>query len=191
MWCHYIKAQFIWHQYRKLLYLPHPNQFAMNIIKNFREQLGLSQQDLATYLCISKSQISMVESGLRELPTPALVKLAFFEQASLIPNDSLNKENNIHLVKHVELCTKKMMLLEKKLTSMKANFSKGVKLLQAVSKIKETLPSSKESKQDKQWLSAQEKVANKVIHDNSLASQKLLTVQIKALQYEIKLSIEK
>lgn len=133
----------------------------------------------------------MVESGLRELPTPALVKLAFFEQASLVPNDSLKKENNIHLVKHVELCTKKMMLLEKKLTSMKANFSKGVKLLQAVSKIKETLPSSKESKQDKQWLSAQEKVANKVIHDNSLASQKLLTVQIKALQYEIKLSIEK
>jgi len=162
----------------------------MNIIKNFREQLGLSQQDLATYLGISKSQISMVESGLRELPTAALVKLAFFEQASLVLKENIKQENNINLAKHVELCTKKMMLLEKKLTTMKNNYSQGIRLLQAVSKTKVDLPNTKDSKEDKLWLSAKEKLANKIINDNNLASQKLLAVQIKSLQHEIKLCIE-
>ncbi len=183
-------AQEIWHQLRKLLYLPHSNQFDVNIIKNFREQLGLSQQDLATYLCISKSQISMVESGLRDLPTPALVKLAFFEQASLIPTENTQQVNGINLAKHIALCTKKMMQLEMKLTIMKNNYSRGIRLQQAVSKSKIDLSNTKDSKQDKLWLSSKEKLANKIINDNSLAAQKLLTVQIKALQYEIKLSID-
>ena len=63
-------------------------------------------------------------------------------------------------------------------------------MLQAVSKTKVDLPNTKDSKEDKLWLSSKEKLANKIINDNNLASQKLLAVQIKSLQHEIKLCIE-
>ena len=112
----------------------------MNIIKNFREQLGLSQQDLAGYLLIAKSQISMVESGLRELPTPALIKLAFFEQASLVTIDSMLQNNDTNSVQQLDAIKKKIILLEKKFATMKNNYNQGLRLLQAISKIKETLP---------------------------------------------------
>ena len=165
------------------------NHDAMNIIKNFREQLGLSQQDLATYLSIAKSQISMVESGLRDLPTPALVKLAFFEQASLVQKEDVQQNNSTELARQVESCMKKIMLLEKKLTVMKNNYSQGQRLLQAVTKSKEIISNKKDDKKDKQWLIAQEQVANKKIKDNNLHSQKMLQIQIKVLQYEVKLSM--
>ena len=165
------------------------NQDAMNIIKNFREQLGLSQQDLATYLSIAKSQISMVESGLRDLPTPALVKLAFFEQASLVVKQDIEPAKSIELAKQVESCMKKIMLLEKKLTVMKNNYSQGQRLLQAVTKSKESIAGNKDGKKDKQWLTIQEQVAYKKIKDNNLHSQKMLQIQIKVLQYEVKLSM--
>lgn len=131
----------------------------------------------------------MVESGLRDMPTPALVKLAFFEQASLIPIENKQQVNAINLVKHLALCTKKMMLLEKKQNTMKNNYSRGIRLLQAVSKCLNDLP-TKDSKQDKLWLSSKEKLANKIINDNSLAAQKLLNIQIKVIQYEIKLAMD-
>ena len=162
----------------------------MNIIKNFREQLGLSQQDLATYLSIAKSQISMVESGLRELPTPALIKLAFFEQASLSAMNDIKQKSVSGVSKQVELCLKKIVLLEKKLTAMKSNYSQGLRLLQAVSNTKETLANTKDDKKDKQWLIVQEELAYKKMNDNNTEAQKMLQIQIKVLKYEVKLATE-
>lgn len=50
----------------------------------FRALLGLSQEVMAQYLCVTKSQLAMYEAGKRELPTAALAKLAeitlFFDQ---------------------------------------------------------------------------------------------------------------
>ena len=162
----------------------------MNIIKNFREQLGLSQQDLASYLSLAKSQISMVESGLRELPTPALIKLAFFEQASLVAIEDIKKNKNTEIEKHVDYCKKKIILLEKKYITMKSNYNQGLKLLQAINKSRESLTNSNESKKDKKWLTEQEQMAKKKIITNNKEVQKLLQIQIKALKYEVKLSLE-
>ncbi len=46
-----------------------------------RKNLDLSQQELAAYLGVSRSVISMYERGERELPTAALIKLAELEMA--------------------------------------------------------------------------------------------------------------
>ena len=162
----------------------------MNIIKNFREQLGLSQQDLAGYLLIAKSQISMVESGLRELPTPALIKLAFFEQASLVTIDSMLQNNDTNSVQQLDAIKKKIILLEKKFATMKNNYNQGLRLLQAISKIKETLPNNKEGKIDKIWLTDQEQHALNKIKSNNSEAQRLLQIQIKVLKYEMKLYLE-
>lgn len=47
-----------------------------------RNNLQLSQQELAAYLGVSRSVISMYERGERELPTAALIKLSELEIAS-------------------------------------------------------------------------------------------------------------
>lgn len=56
----------------------------MKVTQLFRDQLGLSQEMMAIYLAITKSQLSMYELGKRELPTSTLTKLAalavFFDQ---------------------------------------------------------------------------------------------------------------
>ena len=60
------------------------NRHKMNLTQFFRDQLGFSQEMMAIYLAVTKSQLSMYESGKRELPSAALTKLAdlavFFEQ---------------------------------------------------------------------------------------------------------------
>jgi len=56
----------------------------MKLTQLFRNQLGLSQEMMAIYLAITKSQLSMYELGKRELPNTTLNKLAelavFFDQ---------------------------------------------------------------------------------------------------------------
>ena len=42
----------------------------------FREQLGLTQEMMALYLAVTKSQLSMHELNKRELPSSAIGKLA-------------------------------------------------------------------------------------------------------------------
>jgi predicted transcriptional regulator len=56
----------------------------MKTTQLLRDQLGLSQEMMANYLKITLSQLAMHETGKRDLPTAALVKIAeillFFEQ---------------------------------------------------------------------------------------------------------------
>jgi len=47
-----------------------------NIIKTFREKLGLSQDTLAGYLSVKREMISYYETGARDVPLEILEKLA-------------------------------------------------------------------------------------------------------------------
>jgi transcriptional regulator with XRE-family HTH domain len=51
----------------------------MKGLKNIREKLGLSQQDMAHWLGISRSLVTLVELGSRSLPSAALIKLSELE----------------------------------------------------------------------------------------------------------------
>ena len=48
----------------------------MKLTQLYRDQLGLSQEMMAIYLAVTKSQLSMYELGKRELPSATLKKLA-------------------------------------------------------------------------------------------------------------------
>ncbi len=69
----------------------------MKTTQLIRNRLGLSQEVMAQYLGVAKSQLAMYEAGKRELPTFALVKLAeidlFFEQKITTDEDSKFKKN--------------------------------------------------------------------------------------------------
>lgn len=73
----------------------------MKTTEIFRNQLGLSQEMMANYLRITRSQLSMYELGKRELSTAALGKLAeisvFFEQNKItdaVETEFLNKQDS-------------------------------------------------------------------------------------------------
>jgi transcriptional regulator with XRE-family HTH domain len=71
----------------------------MKTTQLLRDQLGLSQEIMAHYLKITLSQLAMYETGKRDLPTDALIKIAeivlFFEQkqkVSKVEKELLNNQ---------------------------------------------------------------------------------------------------
>ncbi len=72
----------------------------MKTTELLRNQLGLSQEMMAVYLGLNRSQIAMYETRKRDLPTAVLIKLAhitlFFEQNQItdaIEKEFLNKQD--------------------------------------------------------------------------------------------------
>lgn len=73
----------------------------------FRDQLGLSQEVMAQYLGVTKSQLAMYEVGKRELPTTALAKLA--EIALFFDQKEATKEEENKPLKEQELEVKTLL----------------------------------------------------------------------------------
>ncbi len=82
----------------------------MNLTQFFRDQLGLSQEMMAIYLAVTKSQLSMYEIGKRELPIGTQTKLAdlavFFEQ------NKISKEQESEFQKEQELKLKAFLAFQ-------------------------------------------------------------------------------
>lgn len=51
-------------------------------LKDMREDLDLTQRELAEYLCISQNTYSQYENGKRQLPIELLVQLASYFHTS-------------------------------------------------------------------------------------------------------------
>ncbi|MFT3910318.1 MAG: transcriptional regulator [Ferruginibacter sp.] len=51
----------------------------MSSLKNIREKFGISQEDAASWLGISRSLVALYERGIRNLPTHALLQLGRLE----------------------------------------------------------------------------------------------------------------
>ncbi|WP_133055876.1 helix-turn-helix domain-containing protein, partial [Flavobacterium psychrophilum] len=129
-----------------------------------RDQLGLSQEMMAQYLEITLSQLAMYETGKRELPTGALIKLSvivlFFEQkqeVSSTEKELLKQEQ----VKVQEIINRKAKELE----------YKQIKAQRALDKIQ------KKHKQSLQLnLLAQYLQKNKTEKNNVLLQQALIGI---------------
>ena len=65
----------------------------MKATKKLRGLLGISQKEMAALLSIPRSQLTMYENGHRDLPIPALLRLADIE---IFCNDQEGKTNNLH-----------------------------------------------------------------------------------------------
>jgi transcriptional regulator with XRE-family HTH domain len=107
---------------------------------NLRKLLGITQEEAAMLLGISKAQISMYEVGQRDLPTHALVKLATLSNHV---SDAMNKRKDAGTDKKAlqkvsvtiieEMLAKhelKKKLLERKLKTMIANEQKAFAAMQ-------------------------------------------------------------
>lgn len=79
----------------------------MNKLKDIRKQLNLSQIDLAILLKTTRTQLSMFELGLRDLPTKSNIILADIMQ--FLHQEKVNPEKNLTFQKEEALQTKKAL----------------------------------------------------------------------------------
>jgi predicted transcriptional regulator len=121
----------------------------MRAAKQLRLQYGFTQQHLADYLGISKGMLAMYESGKRELPTAALLKLATLQQKtvnSLTPGT--RQQFAAHLQKqqaraakameaHAGKCAAAMALAKQQLAAMEKSYSQAVNALELVTRLRQ------------------------------------------------------
>lgn len=96
----------------------------------FREQLGLTQEMMAMYLAVTKSQLSMHELDKRELPSNAMIKMA--EIAVFLNRNKTNDALEIELRIEQELNLK--TFLDKQIKELEYKKIKVERLLELIQK---------------------------------------------------------
>ena len=167
----------------------------MQGIKQVRENLGISQAQMAAYLNISRSCLAMAESKKRSLPTAAFIKLGKLE--NLLSNSSINpsakalttiqKQLQKHrslINKHAERCSTNAEILNYQLKEMASEYKKCMKALQATAYILEGLGNSEANTTERLTMEFVELDTLKKLQHCNLGAQALLSLKIKALNYE-------
>ena len=110
--------------------------------ENIRDAFGISQEELAIVLKITRSQLAMFETGKRELPSTAIIQLA--EMLRYLQEDaskstetiSLLKEQEIQKGKALEEMRKenhfKQLVLEKKLNALEKKYKANLMAFQLI-----------------------------------------------------------
>ncbi|UOX34522.1 helix-turn-helix domain-containing protein [Flavobacterium sediminilitoris] len=111
-----------------------------------REELGVSQSDLAIVLKVSKTQLAMYETGRRDLPSDVLLKLAdmviFVRKVknSSIETAAYLKEENKKMKRYLEgeiLINKhRQLILEKKISRVEKKYEDNIAKLKFVAYLK-------------------------------------------------------
>lgn len=123
----------------------------MHWIHEIREKYGIQQIELATFLGVSRSVISLAELNQRELPTKALISLSSLltkdeltltdgitEQLKAIEDEGTYETNRLKqkVYRDSEV---KLMRAERKLKIMQAKYQQGINALRLASKL-QSLP---------------------------------------------------
>ena len=164
----------------------------MSAAKSIRERLGLSQDELAGYLNLSKAYISMVESGRRSLPTAAVVKIGKLEQllAGTLPaHKSAKAITNVQKGKateHLDLYIlghqSKAHQAAKALKAVQQEHGQAGKLLQVLRLLqKERGGTPKE----RAWLTMMEAVAEEKLERHGMHAQVQLQLLVAQFQQQV------
>ncbi len=107
----------------------------MKSLKELRNKLGLTQQDLAAFLEITRSLLAMAESGKRTLSTDTLIKLATVEKC--IEEKAMTETDKMAMVQvesqelialQIKKCQYDLAILTKKTDAAEARFKKAERL---------------------------------------------------------------
>lgn len=158
--------------------------------KNYlREALGLTQEETAMLLRITKSQLAMFEIGQRDLPTKPMLKLINMynylqnkEQEKVKHIDQKSENSKIVKLLEVEIVKNKykQSLLERKLTRLQSNHQKSLSTLQLVEYLETQLEESE--KPSKDFTGVIRTKGLRVMDKNGLSVQKKLELKLNALQ---------
>lgn len=158
----------------------------MKNLNAIRINLGLSQFEMAHYLQIHRSQLTMYEQGKRDLPTHALVKLAEMELFLLNYNaqsskslpleaEQLQKAAEI-LEKHQKEIAFKQTVLQKKLENLQTNYKYNINLLEFLTELEEKNAAA--NTLEKSWITVMKTAALRKIEANGLHHQAKIKLQM-------------
>jgi transcriptional regulator with XRE-family HTH domain len=160
----------------------------MRSIKQIRQIFGLSQQQMAAYLSITRSHLNMTERGRRSLPTAALAKLAQLEK-SLQSNEPYQaagfkkqaERDTAHIKAHAKKCLQRAALEKTKLQKLTASYQQCVQALMAMGHLLQNQPTKKELL----LLAVLEAKALKKMSRCGYAAQVVVQLRIAALEHEV------
>jgi len=171
----------------------------MTRLIQIREELGFTQQLMAMYLKINLSTLKMAETGLRELPTYALIKVAELEiklvgqKEKKVYKDMHPAENACingltcgyrHISAKEKRCQLELVLLEPKLEAMVVNYQATRTRLRLIEKV---LQENEGSEFDAGAWQGQLKTAVNVLYKCALPVQVMLKCRIAMLHAQIEL----
>ncbi|MEO8772302.1 MAG: helix-turn-helix transcriptional regulator [Ferruginibacter sp.] len=176
----------------------------MKIIKDrefIRLQFSISQQDLANFLEVPRSQLSMYELNKRSLPKEALEKLGRLqllhmkieEERSNVPTiisghervQRHHREIKEAVKELIAKCEYKKLRLEPKLKAMQASHKKNAALAELVKHLLAEVSDDIQHKGDKMWANIQNSIlAKKEITEGGVA-QAMMEAKIAVLEKEI------
>lgn len=153
-----------------------------------REQLGITQNDMAMYLQVSRSQLALFETNKRDLPSQARLKLATIEQFlnQIQPNKAISFANNRNIqekmmqyLKNQEMVHQhKQELMQRKLDKIKQRYQQCLQLLEVLAFLQN--PTNKQENEN-EILALLKNQAQQGIEKNGLQAQ--LKCQIKLQSY--------
>ena len=165
---------------------------------NIRDLLGITQEDLAALLKISRAQLSMYEIGKRELPSTAIIQLAdilrYLQEDAPKSADttSLLKEQAIQKGKALEEMRKenhfKQLVVEKKLNILEKKYKANLSAFQLTKYLEKQ--DTENGKLESHLLKTIERKALAELNKNGLAIITKYKIEKEVLEAEEKIILQ-
>lgn len=163
----------------------------MNEPRLYQEALGMEPKDLALYLRISISLVSMVNKGKRELQGPALVRFSRMDRMLLaarsatpdtIASPQLQDKDRKEINTRLLVCRNQVKSVTELLQRTKGKFRQGILMQQWIREFRDMEPVLYSEDQDlfNKW----EREAGYRIADNGMARQQILQARLDLLTKE-------
>ncbi len=167
--------------------------------ETLREKLSITQQYLAEYLAVSRTQLCLYEKGLRNLPPAAALKLAQMELACLQLQQAKTRKTaaptHPHLQKHNEqtkkaikqhaaTCSYKKKLLQRQLDKMAKEHAKAILLQDILGKLAAAASKTPKKNIDNLWIEVQQHEALKKMIRFGDAEQARLQAKMQSIEAE-------
>ncbi len=165
-------------------------------MKDIRQQLSLSQYMLASYMGISRSLLSLIETDERTLPAAALYRanqlLAVIYKKNkpappqeAVQQDQQTKALNKMLQARLDRCHLQLTNAHVKLKELDANYATCMTKLQLVNELLPTLTNNAQGKKDRAWLKLLEVETLHQLKTCGHKAKQSLLLQIELLELEI------
>ncbi|MCG2611652.1 helix-turn-helix transcriptional regulator [Flavobacterium sp. SM15] len=168
---------------------------------NFRQTLGITQEEAAILLKTTKSQIAMFELGLRELPTAKMLKLVTLynhvknkqqDKSTVIDLKAETAKSILVVEQELKENELKLLLLNRELESYKAKYQKYSSTLELVAYLENEHPEKEQTSPD--FTGILRRKAIKGMEKNGLSVQLKCELALKAAQHyhkELKKELER
>jgi len=168
----------------------------MHKIQIIRQKLAISFAQLASYLSLPISQLSMAQSGRRKLPEAANVLLVRLEnainQSELLLSSISKKPTGLEIAQlnrvildKIQATNLQLATAHKNLAIAQTKYQQGQLFLNVATYLQNHPSDNHSLNREELWLNALTGNANDLITDNSYANRMLLELQIKVLEFTL------